>query len=268
MEFDIERMKDALASPSIEVPKGMSREEKRAFFISRSNDLTLIERLDLAVDIADKLVATVNHIGEILEENHKKNFADQKYVRVMCDYCATGIWAKNGGSEEVDNLPVNAEVIARLDKWQAVYDLQDCFIEQTSKWDLDFMQEGLSIACEIKRQLPDWTVMFYNENNHFPYFEDDGRRNIEVTDTLIKYSEVLADFDANFNLENIKDVGVPWTEKDKEELYSILAEYPPEHRREPDEATTEMFRKIHASKRFTTENAYKLFCVKPESTSD
>jgi hypothetical protein len=91
---------------------------------------------------------------------------EHKYVKVMCDYCADGIWDKNGASCAIEELPVTTDLHDRIMKWQKMHDRTDCFNENAPEnipWNTTGMQEGLKIATEIKRQLPDWTVILFNE---------------------------------------------------------------------------------------------------------
>lgn len=120
---------------------------------------------------------------------------DDKYVCIMCDYGADGVWNKNGDEEARDWLPVTQDIKSRLQRWQEVYDSCQEF---NAVNDITFMQEGLSIAIEIKKQLPDWTVEFFNLG-FFNLTEDEKTRNIKITDEMVKKSDgkkkLIADLD-------------------------------------------------------------------------
>lgn len=78
-----------------------------------------------------------------------------KWVRVMADYCADGIWGKDGAGVPADDLPVPAALKDRLAAWQDAFDSDD--IREP-----EFSIEGLLIAQEIKKALPDWTVVYFD----------------------------------------------------------------------------------------------------------
>ncbi|MBF0480559.1 MAG: hypothetical protein HQK81_10800 [Desulfovibrionaceae bacterium] len=92
---------------------------------------------------------------------------EDKYVRVMCDFCADGVWSKEGAICS-DELPITADLAEKLRDWNWLYDLwyDD---EDRSSWVADgfgpdeFTATGLELAKEIKRQLPDWEVVFHDE---------------------------------------------------------------------------------------------------------
>lgn len=78
-----------------------------------------------------------------------------KWVRVMADYSSDGIWGKDGAGECLDDLPVSAELKKRLAAWQRQFD-DEALSEP------EFSIEGLLIAQEIKKTLPDWTVVYFD----------------------------------------------------------------------------------------------------------
>lgn len=93
------------------------------------------------------------------------DFLADKWVRVMCDYCAEGIWDRQGASRSIDSFPAPEELKRRIMTWQAHYELRD--IHEMPPVELDweaFAAEGLLIAREIKRALPDWTVIYHDES--------------------------------------------------------------------------------------------------------
>lgn len=110
-------------------------------------------------------------------------FQTSKYVRVMCDYYADGIWDSNGAACDVSELPVTQDVQDRVLAWQVNYDQNDWYTEPTEDWTKAHMEEGHKIALEIKRQLPDWTVKLYNEG--YMNLPTDDRGNIEITNDMI-----------------------------------------------------------------------------------
>lgn len=88
------------------------------------------------------------------------------WVRIMCDYCADAVWDREGCAADADDLPVTPELRARLRAWQGDYETHDTF-QPRGGWSDErwaaFTVEGRAIAEEVKRQLPDWTVVFLDE---------------------------------------------------------------------------------------------------------
>ena len=86
-----------------------------------------------------------------------------KWVRIMADSCADGVWAEGGGFCSADQLPISAALIERIRAWQDWYDRDE------NDWGLfkgdvqAFSQEGLVIARAVKSALPDWTVVYFDE---------------------------------------------------------------------------------------------------------
>lgn len=83
-----------------------------------------------------------------------------KWVRILADSSAEGVWEIGGGGTTADALPVPAALIQRIRAWQAWYDRDE------DKWGLfrgdvvAFSAEGLAIARAVKAALPDWTVVY------------------------------------------------------------------------------------------------------------
>lgn len=98
-----------------------------------------------------------------------------KWVRVMGDYCSSGIWHWEGHEMDPDDLPVPDDIKARLANWAARY------FSWTDSWcagDPDnfarmrehdrllrlYSDEGRAIARSIKSALPEWTVVYFDED--------------------------------------------------------------------------------------------------------
>ena len=91
------------------------------------------------------------------------SLSDDKWVRIMCDYCADGVWAKSGGAALPEDLPVSEVLRNRIRSWQAWY--EESAGQDDGSWvDLAaFAEEGEAIARAVKAELPDWTVIYHNE---------------------------------------------------------------------------------------------------------
>ena len=127
---------------------------------------------------------------------------EEKWVRVMFDYCSSGLWEKSGCMMDEDDLPVTSDIKARLKQWVSIYDkhssesqvmnrnIEDSidFSEETfSRLDElvklceDDFREGISIAMAIKAQLPDWTVKVFNHSSGILNLPEDNHFNSEIT---------------------------------------------------------------------------------------
>jgi hypothetical protein len=87
-------------------------------------------------------------------------FAEERWVRIMCDYSADGVWHKDGCGDDADQLPIEKTLIDRIRRWQDWYEtgLRDADFDVKA-----FSAEGLSIARAVKEFLPDWTVIYFDE---------------------------------------------------------------------------------------------------------
>lgn len=96
-------------------------------------------------------------------EEDEDTLGQEKWVRVMCDFTAHGLWDKHGCPCHFDELPVSAEIKSMIAGWQEWYEhSDDC---EMSRW-FDVRAHaafGLFIARLVKRQLPDWTVIYFDE---------------------------------------------------------------------------------------------------------
>lgn len=86
------------------------------------------------------------------------------WVRVMADYAATGLWDKEGVNISVDTVPISRALAFELGAWQSHYDL----LADGPEWDERRKQHhakwGLRIAQWVKEELPEWTVIYFDES--------------------------------------------------------------------------------------------------------
>jgi hypothetical protein len=89
----------------------------------------------------------------------------QKAVRIMCDWCADGVWSVPGyPPESFADFRVSPELWARIQAWQNWYHQQNPSLDIDPDFDLDgFTAEGLLIARAVKAELPDWTIVYHDE---------------------------------------------------------------------------------------------------------
>jgi hypothetical protein len=94
---------------------------------------------------------------------HDTSFAEERWVRIMCDYSADGVWHRDGAAGCADDLPLRPELIERIRQWQALYETNDYDARQPKFNWAAFSEEGLAIAKAVKVSLPDWTVVYFDE---------------------------------------------------------------------------------------------------------
>lgn len=104
---------------------------------------------------------------------------DDKWVRVMADYCTDGVWQKDGAAASADELPISQPLRHRLRAWQSRYDGDEPPQEP------EFSADGLMIAKDIKTELPDWTIIYFDEAKSqgiplWPVLKDRTRFEYEV----------------------------------------------------------------------------------------
>ncbi|MBS0961217.1 hypothetical protein [Acetobacter thailandicus] len=92
--------------------------------------------------------------------------ADEKWVRIMSEYGCEGIWHRDGCPAFADELPVSEGLRERLLAWAQRYDDYDFPPEEHSTpFDMEtFARDGLEIVRAIKAELPDWTVIYFDES--------------------------------------------------------------------------------------------------------
>ena len=91
---------------------------------------------------------------------------ETKWIRVMADFCSDGLWEKNGCAVSSDDLPINEDLKVRLEQWCIWYEKQRTDVSLKEQgFDIEgFAKEGLEIAKEIKKELPEWTVVYFDES--------------------------------------------------------------------------------------------------------
>jgi hypothetical protein len=91
----------------------------------------------------------------------------EKWIRLMADHSSTGIWLRDGTMAEPDELPMSSHLRARIETWSGWYESNQSYLfphERTIAFDYkSYSLEGLAIARAIKAELPDWTVVYFEE---------------------------------------------------------------------------------------------------------
>lgn len=90
---------------------------------------------------------------------------EDKWVRIMCDVAADGVWQKDGCAADLEELPVSPETRALIDGWQLMYEALSGWgeVEMPNLRAGIFSDMGRAIAKRVKAELPDWTVVYYDE---------------------------------------------------------------------------------------------------------
>lgn len=112
----------------------------------------------------------------------------QKKLRVMFDYEATGVWDSQGCSIPVEWVPCSqstrnliSQFQLGLNRMRIPYD--DDFTPEEELESDNYMKIGLQAAISLKKDLPDWTILFYNYGSYFDLPLDDDN-NSEITSDL------------------------------------------------------------------------------------
>lgn len=94
-----------------------------------------------------------------------------RWVRIMSEFSAEGVWDRDGRCCPDDELPISSGLRERLRAWQRRFD--QWYPRPWSEpgefppFDIrDFSREGLEIAKAVKEELPDWTVIYFDEMRH------------------------------------------------------------------------------------------------------
>jgi hypothetical protein len=78
----------------------------------------------------------------------------------MAGYGSAGVWDHDGAPLDPHRLPLSPKLRARLARWSARF--QQSF---ETEIDLDaFATEGRAIACAVKAELPDWSIVYFDES--------------------------------------------------------------------------------------------------------
>ena len=111
-------------------------------------------------------------------------------VRIVADYCSPGYQLADGDARALGELPVSAELLDRLARWNDGYERCDPRdYEDVCGMRFDFVAfaaEGLEIAKAVKRALPGWAVFYWDESLDWflarePRRYDPARAEYEVT---------------------------------------------------------------------------------------
>ncbi len=86
-----------------------------------------------------------------------------KYVKLMPEYCATGVWNEDGSVMEI--IPGSPALAAKIAAWNTEYDVDNLMYDGDHSFDIiSHSAAGLKLALELKAELPDTTVIYFDES--------------------------------------------------------------------------------------------------------
>ena len=115
-------------------------------------------------------------ISEMIMKNKeatKQQLLDEKYIRVMFDYCASAVWDKEGFNRDYSDFPISVELSNAFNAWTIKMD------KKMWKWDssgeselkgvtkpdiIALCDEGRALASKLKQELPDWTIIYFDDS--------------------------------------------------------------------------------------------------------
>ena len=94
-----------------------------------------------------------------------------KEIKVMFDYCSTGLWGDQG-SLDLDMVAMSDTTKDLINKFQRGLDsmripYDDDFSEEEEREADSYMDLGLKGVIALKKELPEWKIMFYNYGSYY-----------------------------------------------------------------------------------------------------
>lgn len=89
------------------------------------------------------------------------------YIKLMADYCSTGLWSKDGTVLELADLPISPELGTAITKWVQWYDVHNkdyLPLDERAEFPLqDFSNVGKELATKLKTEMPQTQVFYFDE---------------------------------------------------------------------------------------------------------
>src|SRR4051812_26695571 len=82
-----------------------------------------------------------------------------RHLHLMADYGSAGVWDHDGNPIDPARLPLSEKLRARIGRWCARF-------EKSFEGEIDlerFAAEGRAIAHAVKAELPDWSIVYFDE---------------------------------------------------------------------------------------------------------
>lgn len=97
----------------------------------------------------------------MIDLQDKEELWPNKWVRVMCDYCAEPTWMYRSGPMDPETLPISEELVSDLMDWFHVFNRSSAF-DPFPEYD-EWCVTGKALAIRLKKELPDdWTVVYFD----------------------------------------------------------------------------------------------------------
>jgi len=108
------------------------------------------------------IAGVVRHAAQHPEDVDK--IATDRWIRVMCDFSADGVWDREGCDASPDDLPISTALKTRIYAWQEDFETLDPMDGPVDPEHFaQFVDEGFQIAIEMKIRLPDWTIIYHDD---------------------------------------------------------------------------------------------------------
>jgi hypothetical protein len=113
----------------------------------------------------------------LLAHAYPNTLTQHGYVRVMLDYCSSGLWDKEGCNVDVSNATDDLLLIERIAQWQATFENRSVDHVLTPKEHTQQQLDGLAIAHALRVAHPTWTIVLYDGDGFFKHARrtSDGR---------------------------------------------------------------------------------------------
>lgn len=110
----------------------------------------------------------------------------KKYLKLMADYSSSGIWREDGCNVEHDFAPISESLSLAIKCWCAIYETNDDWREpeeRTSNFSSKYFSNlGLEIAKQLKKELHDWTIFYFDEYQASKFLRIDEKKYLyEIT---------------------------------------------------------------------------------------
>lgn len=108
----------------------------------------------------------------------------RKYVKLMADYCSSGVWDENGTNVDIDTIPMHYWLKSLIEQWQAWYDREGM---EEDKFDVKaFTKQGFALAMKLKQNLPDWEVWYFSEEEAWDYYHCGTIKGPRISSSFLK----------------------------------------------------------------------------------
>jgi hypothetical protein len=98
-------------------------------------------------------------MSEDIATTPRRNGKFSHHLRMRADYGCAGLWDQDDRPLDPTKLPLSQKLRERLARWCARF--QASFENEIN---LDtFAAEGRAIARAMKRELPDWSIVYFDE---------------------------------------------------------------------------------------------------------